>query len=260
MQDVVDDEKGIATCILCGKPLKGLQVVKYRDWHAHAECAQAALKRQVDDFDRIPFVIGIIGTIIGILVCLPLVFVPNASQDPIAFLIGLLSLTSAVTDPTIYWIAFAGIGISLLLQSFGLYGFAKNYDEGVGRICAVIAIVNGLLYFGTSFILVQFGYNPTYYDPETGFLMFDMLPDFLFALLSAHLILLILMVMIAVMILLLGESITFGFNNRIIAFIFIASGAALVFAPLNFLTETILMLLLFMTARIPKEWSKITAT
>ncbi len=115
IQDIADDEKGVATCILCGELLKGLQTVKYRDWYAHAECAERALVKQVDNFNRLPFWVGGIGGLFGILLATPI-----------------LLTTGPMLDPTVYWIAFLGMGMALAFQVFGFYGFASNYDEGIG--------------------------------------------------------------------------------------------------------------------------------
>ncbi|MDF1539747.1 MAG: hypothetical protein P1Q69_12675 [Candidatus Thorarchaeota archaeon] len=58
MQNIDDDNEGVAKCIMCGKPLAQLEKVKYRDWWAHAECAQKGLEKQVDQFNRTPFILG----------------------------------------------------------------------------------------------------------------------------------------------------------------------------------------------------------
>ncbi len=69
--------------------------------------------------------------------------------------------------------------------------------------------------------------------------------------------LLLLMVLVAILIALLGESVTFGFDNRIAVIIFVGAAALMPLTPINFFIELILVTLLFLTAQVPKEWKKI---
>jgi len=242
MQKDVDAEKGVATCILCGKLLQEHEVVKYRDWYAHSECAQDALKRQVGDFDKTPFRIGSVGMIFGVILATPI------------FLAGV-----PLMDPTAYLVAFLGMAICLGFQAFGFYGFGSNYDEITGIICTILAAVSAISHLVVSILFLQYGYNPQYYDPETGALMLQSIPSLSIGIFLSFGLLLLLMVMTAIMILLVGESATWGFDNRIIAVIFIGSGALMPLTPINFFVEMILVTALFLSAKVPDEWKKLEA-
>ncbi len=240
IQAAAEDEKGVATCILCGKPLKGFQTVIFRDWHAHAECAQEALEKQVDNFNRIPFWIGSLGCVFGIILAFPFLLLPMQ-----------------VYNPTPYWIAFLGMAISLFFQVFGFYGFASNYDEGTGIICAIIAVAAGVCHLFTTSLFIEYGYDTQYYDPETGLLVVRSIPNMEISLFLSFGFLLLLMALVAIMVLLLGQSATFGFDNRIIVVILVGAAALMPFVPLNFYIEIILVTALFLSAQVPKEWKKV---
>lgn len=240
IQSIADEEKGVATCILCGKLLEGYQVVKYRDWYAHAECAQGALERQVDNFNRTPFILGSLGAIFGYVLAAPI-----------------LLMTEPMLDPTGYIFAFIGMAICLLFQVFGFYGFASNYDEGIGIICSIISVISAVAHLFVASLLFQYGYDPLYHDPETGVLLLMNIPNMELALFLAFGFLLLLMILAAVMVLLLGESVSKGIDNRVIAVIFVASGALMPWTPINFFIEMFLITILFLSAKVPKEWRKI---
>ncbi len=241
MEDIADDFEGVAKCIMCGKPLSGLEKVKYRDWWAHAECAQKALETQVDQFNRIPFILGSFGFVVA--------FVMN-------FFI-LLQFQNLSQDPIFYGIPFLGMAIGLLFQTFGFYGFTVNYDEGIGVLCSILAIAASVIHFLAAGIIFLYGYEPQYYDPVTGDFLLLSLPGMYVAEVAAVLMLLILMAIIGIMILLLGESVTSGFDNRVVATIFIAAAGCMILSPFNFFLEAFLVTALFLTAKIPEEWKKV---
>ena len=241
MQNRADDIDGVATCIMCGKPLAGLEKVKYRDWWAHAECAQEALEKQVDEFNRTPFFLGSLGIIFG--------FILN-------FII-VLQYQAMSHDPLYYAISYLGMALGLAFQAYGFYGFAINYDEGLGIICAIFALVTSVFHFLIAGLTLVYGYDSSYYNTETGDFIFQLIPGVPVVLFAAFGLLLIMMVIVGVMVSMLGESISAGFDNRIISVVFMAAATCMIWSPVNFFVESFLVTVLFLTAKVPEEWKKI---
>jgi hypothetical protein len=149
------------------------------------------------------------------------------------------------------------MGIGLIFQAFGLYGFASNYDEGVGVICAILSIVTAIFHFVAAGFVLAYGYDPIYYEPIAGDFLVGNIPGFMLASIAAFMGLLIMMALVGVLILLLGESFTPGMDNRVIAVVFIGAAALMPLSPLNIFIEMILLTVLFLNAGVPKEWKKI---
>jgi len=241
VEESSSNRNGRATCILCGKPFADFQTVKFRDWWVHAECAQSALEKQVDGFNRTPFRIGSLGIVFSFLLSIPIY-----AQYHIL-----------INNPIFYGVPFLGMAIGLLFQVFGLYGFASNYDEGIGVICAFLAALSAILHLAVAGLVLGYGHNPNYYDPETGAFIVLMVPGVSLTMFAAFALLSIMMALIGIMILLLGESFTPGIDNRVIAVLFIGAAALMPLTPVNFFLEMILITILMVNAGIPTEWRKI---
>ncbi|MDF1539746.1 MAG: hypothetical protein P1Q69_12670 [Candidatus Thorarchaeota archaeon] len=160
-------------------------------------------------------------------------------------------------DPLFYGIPLLGMAIGLIFQTFGFYGFAVNYDEGIGVICSIFAIVASAVHFLAASMVFWNGYNPLYYDSVTGDFLLFAIPGMYLVEIAAFFLLLILMALIGIMILMLGESVTMGYNNRIVAALFVAAAALMPLSPINFFIEAFLVTVLFLTVKVPDEWKNI---
>ena len=164
IQDIADEEKGVATCIFCGKLLQGQEVVKYRDWYVHKECAEGAIDQVYENFDKVPFYTGSISLMFGILAAI--------------LLFQGLSPIDIVTGPTMMIHGFVLMTAAMHLQSIGFYGITATFKDLIGIGGSILSIISGIFLSLSAALLQLYGYNPSFYDPETGYLVFEILPGY----------------------------------------------------------------------------------
>ncbi|MFW9849196.1 MAG: hypothetical protein ACFFF4_08645 [Candidatus Thorarchaeota archaeon] len=233
-------DEGIATCMLCGAPLKGRVKVRYQGWWCHIECAAENQDKNVVTFNKTPFYLGSLGAPIGILLTLSMIYMsvqllPLYSVWPIA-------------------IPFLGMALGLAFQSIGFYGFYSRYYQPMGIALAILAISTAVFHAVTGIILVQNGFNPAYYDQITGEFIPLLIPGLWFYMLLSYLSLGFLMIITAVEVLMLEGIIGSGVYNRIIAVVFVVLVAAVPATPINIVIELSAITILFLSAGVPKSW------
>ncbi len=246
IQEIADDEKGVATCIFCGKPLQGHEVVLYRDWHVHKECADGAINKVYEDFDRTPFYAGSISLLFGILAAI--------------LLLQGLSPIDITTGPRMMIPGFAFMAAALLLQSIGFYGFTATFKDFIGLGGSILAITGAVFLAISAALLQVFGYDPAFYDPETGFLVFDLLPGYTIAYALAIGFVTLTLMLIAIILFLYEDIVARGSSGRGFAVIVLISALLSPLHPVGLLAEAFIVSVVFLSVEIPKDWRGMSVT
>ncbi len=234
----IDD--GIATCMLCGEPLKGRKKVRYQGWWCHAECAANSLEMNVDNFDRSPFIVGSLGGPIGISLTISL------------FYSSLLNIPFLTVWPIA--IPFIGMGAGLMLQSIGFSGFYSRYFHPMGIVLALFAVLASVFHIVVGVYMIGNGMNPAYYSTETGEFLPMAIPGMWFYMILAYLSLGFLMLITGIEIAMLEGTIGSGYYNRFIAIVFVVLIAFVPATPINIIIELSAITILFLKAGVPKSW------
>ncbi|MFW9909990.1 MAG: hypothetical protein ACFFEF_15590 [Candidatus Thorarchaeota archaeon] len=237
-------EKGVATCILCGEPLKGLEKVRYRGWWCHAECAHKSLEQNVDNFKKWPFWIGVLGTPSGAFLAL--------------MLLSMFLESPPLLNPWPIAIPFFGMAIGLAFQSVGFLGFYVSYLENNGVVLSVLAATSSIFHALVGFLLILNGYNPAYYDPILGTLNIALIPELSLSIIVAYATLALVMLLTAVVVMMLEGSIGVGVFNRALAILFVGLIAIVPLSPINIIVEFSAVTILFLSAGPPKSWKEVS--
>ncbi len=244
MQDSTDTERTFATCIFCGELLENRDVVKYRSWYAHKACTTRAMEKQVEDFDKKPFYAGSTSLFFGVITA--------------GLFFQLFPFLGSLEDPSALIAINALMAVTLFLQSFGFFGFTMSFKDPYGIGSGIIALLAAAFFVLAGSNLQVHGYNPAYYDPETGFLILSMVPGYSLSYALAMSLTVLVMFAGAVLMMLYGDYIGTQSMNRIgVVFLFV--GAVItVLVPGGILIEAISITALFLLVDIPKDWQSMT--
>ncbi|MFW9918214.1 MAG: hypothetical protein ACFFED_01330 [Candidatus Thorarchaeota archaeon] len=244
LQSIIEEEKGVATCIFCGKTLQGHDVVLYRDWYAHRECTKESIGIQTADFDMLPFYAGSLSLIFGLLAA--------------TMLLTALSGIDLITGPRILIPGFVFMTSALLLQSIGFYGFTISFKDILGIGGAIVSILGAVLQATCAIILQTYGYDIAYYDPESGFLFLDAIPGFAIAYALA-IGFVALTIALSGFILLFYDSVMGNQSiRRIVALILIIGSMFCILSPIGYLIEAIVVVALFLSVEMPRDWTRMS--
>ncbi len=236
-------EKGAARCVLCGKELRGHEIVNYRGVPVHLECASGAIQRQVENFDKKPLFFGAISAIVAVFSFLPLLNIIASGQV----------LYNA--EPLVP--SFVGVAIGTLIQSVGYYGVYKNFKANTAILCLILSIVIAIPYLAAAVLLVMNESNPVFYNEVTGVFMYGTIPGMLITLIICYGLVGLLMVFTAIMVFMLEDVIVDDIVAKVVAFILIVVPAFIAFSPFNALIELFVVAALFLMAGPPKEWTQV---
>ena len=239
------DETSIVRCIICGETLEEWEIVRYVGAVAHASCAAKSVEEHFEGFDKRPFYIGSMGTIIALVMYIPMFLLAQ--------------------DGGFYALAFAGIAIGLVVQSVGFLGIWRSYQMPHGIILFTLALLTSAAYSIASVLMATFGNDPQYYN-DLGQLIVMAIPGMGFFVNIAYLMTGFLMVFLAVAIFLLEGVISEGIINRImgiimivlVAFIMIVPFAFILVGPVNVLIEFVFVSFIFLTAEPPRDWGEVS--
>ncbi len=259
MNDSTDsnrDDEPAATCILCGEPLAGREVIKYQGWYCHAECTKTTVKKRIEGFDAKYFWIGFIGTIIGALSQLPLILTAMVWTPE-----------NAVGIPIFYYLrydidylgpayAYVGLSIGFLLMAFGYYGFAKNYTENWAFWGSILSIALSLNLAYISYIIFVNGPDLEFRDPTYHTIMYYAMPDFTLAVVTQSLLAGILLTFTGIVLWMLEKELALGTHGKLISIVLFVSGAALFTIPSTPFGFLLIMAYLFFYSGIPSEWTE----
>lgn len=241
-------DENVVKCILCGLHVDPEVAVRYQGWISHPECAKGAMTQRIESFDRTYFILGAIGAVIGLVFAFLFAGAQAAFAEPI------------VPDP-IFMTLMIGIGlfgfsVGFLIHSIGLFGLHKNYVEVYARTSAIVSVLVACCFGYMAFLLLTYGLNPLYHDPETGHLL--QLPGYYFVGWVSVALFGILSVLVAITVWMLADELRGGLVPPVILGILLVIIAALVMYSFPIIVlYFVIIFLIFTTAGIPKYWIEI---
>ena len=243
----IDDGRNeeVVNCIFCGLHVDPTVAVRYQGWISHPECAKDAMNQRIERFDRRCFILGGVGAVIGLVSAFLFAGASAAFSEPI--------VPDYIFMTFMVGIGLLGVSVGFLVQSLGLFGLHKNYAERYAWISAITSILVACCFGFMAFLLLTYGLDPLYHDPETGHLL--LLPDYLIAYIASVALFGVLSVLVAITVWLLGDELRGGLVPPMILGILLVIIAALVGYSLSMIAlYFVIIFLIFTTAGIPKFW------
>lgn len=242
-------EKPAATCILCGELLADHETVRYQGWVCHAECTQTTVKERKEGFASHYFVAGMLGGLLTLFISLIIIFavVPIEGEYVSSYFL------EHNVDYTLPAIASIGIMCGFLLQSIGLVGFNKNYDQREGLFCAVLAMASAIVYGVRGVLILDGALLPGVFDEITGVYKYVMIPGYSEVWLMTIFLIPILSISTAILVWLIEKELGIGIQALIlgVAFFIIA------LMPYAAVMYSGLAAYLFYNSGFPKEWAEV---
>jgi len=206
------------------------------------------MNQRIESFSQTHFILGAVGAVIG------LVFT--------SFLSGAYSGFSEPIVPNYIFITiligtgYVGTSVGFLIHSIGLFGLHRTYGETYARLGAIMSVLTASCFGCIALLLLTFGLDPLYHDPETGHLL--QIPYY-FIVHSASVALFgILSVLVAITVWMLEDELREGIVPPRIYGILLVIIAALVGYTIPMIALYFMILVfIFTTAGIPKYWVEI---
>lgn len=242
-----ENEK-VVNCILCGLYVDPEVAVRYQGWICHPECVKEAMTQRIEGFDRKYFILGAIGAVIGLVFTFLFAGAQAAFTEPI--------VPDYIFMTFMVGIGLFGISVGFLIHSIGLFGLHKNYVEGYAKHSAVLSVLVACAFGIMAFILLTYGLDPLYHNPETGHLL--LMPDYYLAGGASQALFGVLSVFVGVTVWLLQDELRGGLvPPMILGILFVIIGALVMYSLPMIALYFVIIFLIFTTAGIPKFWIEI---
>ena len=239
------ENENVVKCIFCGLDVDPEVAVRYQGWISHPECAKSAMTQRIERFDRRYFILGGIGAVIGLVFTFLFVGAQAAFAEPI--------VPDYIFMTFMAGIGLLGISVGFLIHSIGLFGLHKNYEEGYARISAIISVLVACCFGYMAFLLLTYGLDPLYHNPETGHLL--LIPDYELTGFASFALLGVLSVLVAITVWMLEDELREGPVTPVILGILLVIAAALVMYSIPMIAfYFVIIFLIYATAGIPKFW------
>jgi hypothetical protein len=224
------------------------EAVRFEGFISHPGCATSKKETRIANFDTRFFKVGAIGTLIGILMSIPLFMDPGVW--------GGAYYTFNVYNWQGMALAYAGVAIGMLIHAIGLYSFHQNFVQEQSAVAAGFAVVASIWNAALSILLLIYGPDPAYRDPELGFLMLDAIPGFLLGRGAAAALFGITAILLGINIWLHEKEFrTIGIPPLLLAAVFIGMGGALFIFPIAIMAYFLLVFFVFVSIAMPRHWS-----
>ncbi len=241
-------EEEVVNCIFCGLHVDPAVAVRYQGWISHPECAKGAMNQRIERFDRRYFILGGVGTVIGLVSAFLFAGALAAFSEPI--------VPDYIFMTFMVGIGLLGVSVGFLIHSLGLFGLHMNYAEGYAWISAIMSVIVACCFGWLAFLLLTYGLDPLYHNPETGHLL--IIPDYYLAGSASVALFGVLSVLVAITVWLLEDELRGGLVPPTILGILLVIIAALVMYSLSMIAlYFVIVFLIFTTAGIPKFWVEI---
>jgi len=242
------EDESVVNCIFCGLHVGPEVAVRYQGWISHPECAKGAMTLRIESFDRRYFIPGAIGAVIGLVFTFLFAGAQAAFAEPI--------VPDYIFMTFMVGISFLGISVGFLIHSIGLYGLHINYEEKYAKISAIVSVLVACALGYMAFLLLTYGLDPLYHDPETGHLL--LVPDYFPA--SGALVALfgVLSVFVGVTVWLLEDELRGAFvPPMMLSILFVIIGALVMYSLQMIALYFVIIFLIFTAAGIPRFWVEI---
>jgi len=242
------ENKSVVNCIFCGLHVDPEVAIRYQGWISHPTCAKGAITQRTENFDRKYFIIGAIGAVIGLVFA----FLHAGAQAAFAEFI----VPDYIFMTLMVGIGLLGVSVGFLIHSIGLFGLHRNYVQIYARISAILSVLIACCLGYMAFLLLTYGLDPLYHNPETGHLL--PLPCYYLAGFVSVMLFGLLSVLVAIAVWMLEDELRGGLvPPMILGILLVIIGVLVLYnlpmIPLYFVT----IFLIFTTAGIPKYWIEI---
>ena len=241
-------DEEVVNCIICGLYVDPAAAVRYQGWISHPECAKDAMNRRIERFDRRYFILGGVGAVIGLVSAFLFAGALAAFSEPI--------VPDYIFMTFMVGIGLLGVSVGFLIHSLGLFGLHMNYAEGYAWISAIMSVIVACCFGCMAFLLLTFGLDPLYHNPETGHLL--LMPNYYLVGFASVALFGVLSVLVAITVWMLEDELRGGIVPPTILGILLVIIAALVIYSLSMIAlYFVIVFLIFTTAGIPKFWVEI---
>ncbi len=238
----------VVKCILCGLHVDPEVAVRFQGWICHPECAKDAMNQRIERFDRRYFILGGVGAVIGLVFAFLFAGAQAAFAEPI--------VPDYIFMTFMVGVSLLGISVGFLIHSIGLYGLHINYEEKYARISAIVSVLVACALGYMAFLLLTYGLDPLYHDPETGHLL--LVPDYFLASGASVMLFGVLSVFVGVTVWLLEDELRGGLvPPMMLGILFVIIGALVMYSLQMIALYFVIIFLIFTTAGIPKFWVEI---
>lgn len=238
----------MVNCIFCGLHVDPEVAVRYQGWISHPECAKSAMNQRIESFNQTHFILAVFGAVIG------LVFTSLLSGAYVGFSEPIVPNYIFITN--LIGIGYVGISVGFLIHSIGLFSLHRTYGETYARLSAIMSVLVASCFGCIALLLLTFGLDPLYHDPETGHLL--QIPYYFIVHSASVALFAVLSVLVAITVWMLEDELRGRFVPPRILGILLVIVAALVGYTLPMIAlYFVIVLLIFTTAGIPKYWVEI---
>jgi hypothetical protein len=222
--------------------------VRYQGWISHPECAKGAMTQRTEIFDRKHFILGAIGAVIGLVFTFLFAGAQAAFAEPI--------VTDYIFMTFMVGIGLFGISVGFLIHSIGLFGLHKNYVEVYAKHSAILSALVACCFGYMAFMLLTYGLDPLYHNPETGHLL--LIPNYYLAGFASQALFGVLSAFVGITVWMLQDELRGGLvSPMILGILFVIIGALVLYSFPMIALYFVVIFLIFTTAGIPKLWIEI---
>jgi hypothetical protein len=246
LKEAVQTEKeSVVNCIFCGLHVDPEVAVRYQGWISHPECAKSTMTQRIERFDRRYFILGALGAVIGLVFAFLIAGAQAAFAEPI--------VPDYIFMTHMVGIGLLGISVGFLIHSIGLFGLYRNYLQVYARTSAILSVLVACCFGYKAFLLLTYGLDPLYHDPETGHLL--LIPNYYLAGITSVMLFGILSVLVAITVWMLEDELRGGFvSPMILGILLVIIGALVLYSLPMIALYFVVIFLIFTTAGIPKYW------
>jgi hypothetical protein len=153
-------------------------------------------------------------------------------------------------------IGLVGVSVGFLIHSIGLFGLHRNYVQVYAKISAIVSVLVACCFGYMAFLLLTYGLDPLYHDPETGHLL--LIPGYFLAGFASQALFGILSVLVGITIWMLDDELRGGLVPPVIlGILLIIIGAIVLYSLPMMALYFVIIFLIFTVAGIPKYWVEI---
>jgi len=242
------ENKSVVNCIFCGLHVDPEVAIRYQGWISHPTCAKGAITQRTENFDRKYFIIGAIGAVIGLVFA----FLHAGAQAAFAEFI----VPDYIFMTLMVGIGLLGVSVGFLIHSIGLFGLHRNYVQGYAKASAIISVLVACAFGITAFLLLTYGLDPLYHNPETGHLL--QIPGYWIAGSASQALFGTLSAFMGITVWLLEDELRGGLvPPMILGILLVIIGALVMYCFPMIALCFVVIFLIFTTAGIPKCWVEI---